>query len=621
MPRRAEVSLIILGKDASRRAMTSVKLGLLGIKRVVFSLRGAFASLGMAMLGRSFIKAGATAENYRLRLEALTGSQEEANKAFAMGSKFAGRVPYEYKDIMGSVTSLMGVMEGGTEEIQKWLPIIADLAAVSGMAIEETTGQIIRMYSAGAASADMFRERGILQMLGFQAGATYSAEKTKEQIVRAWDDIESKFRGAADKLGTSWDGLMSMIGDRWFQFRTMVTDAGLFDVAKSELQSFLDMLETMEKEGKLEQWAQGISDAATGAIGTVRRYGGVVWTVLKAIMTTLLSTVSGAFQFGKGLGHLLEVMFYGVLQAVAWLANQALSLVNTTIRALNIIPGVDIQEVALLDEAGLAQKREEATQKFLEAGDKIVGMLIDMGEKWLDVADAAKEAGKAQEEALKPKKKPPPEPDLIPQRPTMVPEAAEEWVPPDIVLPFWWRLASAMQEVGVGMDGLSNVMSDITHNLLVDFGRAWESAFYKIAEGSGHAGRAFEIAFKNAIASVANALGQFYTAEAIASLGQALKDKDPAAAMAAAKYFAAATIMFALSGTLKGRAARMGGAGGGGAGRAAQDSELLADQRGEATIYIHGGLLDMTDPRQVEAFMKMLNAIQGRRVSIVTVPG
>ena len=112
MGRRAEVSLVVMGKDASKRATSSVRAGLLGIKKAVFSLRGAFVSLGVAMVGKSFFKAGATAEGYRLRLEALTGSQEEANKAFEMGSKFAGRAPFEYEKIMGSVTALMGIMEG-----------------------------------------------------------------------------------------------------------------------------------------------------------------------------------------------------------------------------------------------------------------------------------------------------------------------------------------------------------------------------------------------------------------------------------------------------------------------------------------------------------------------------
>ena len=99
---------------------------------------------------------------------------------FETMSKFAAKVPFEYEKIMSSATALAGVMEGGVDEVEQWMPMISDLAAVSRLSIEETTGQIIRMYSAGAAAADLFRERGITAMLGFQAGARYTAEETRE---------------------------------------------------------------------------------------------------------------------------------------------------------------------------------------------------------------------------------------------------------------------------------------------------------------------------------------------------------------------------------------------------------------------------------------------------------
>jgi len=56
------------------------------------------------------------------------------------------------------------------------------------------------MYSAGAASADLFRERGILAMLGFQAGVTYSAEETRQRLMQAWLEPESKFKGMTGEM-------------------------------------------------------------------------------------------------------------------------------------------------------------------------------------------------------------------------------------------------------------------------------------------------------------------------------------------------------------------------------------------------------------------------------------
>jgi len=91
------------------------------------------------------------------------------------------------------------------------------------------------MYSAGAASADLFRERGILAMLGFQAGVSYSAEETRKKLVEAWTKADSKIRGSTDELAKNWDGMISMISDKWFQFRNLVMDAGVFDELKKYL--------------------------------------------------------------------------------------------------------------------------------------------------------------------------------------------------------------------------------------------------------------------------------------------------------------------------------------------------------------------------------------------------
>ena len=106
--------------------------------------------------------------------------------------------------------------------------MIGDLAAASGLSIQETASQVIRMYSAGAASADMFRERGVLAMMGFTAGVKYSAEETQKMMFEAWNSVDSKFRGVTKELSKTWSGTMSMFSDHWFQFRLMVMDSGPF---------------------------------------------------------------------------------------------------------------------------------------------------------------------------------------------------------------------------------------------------------------------------------------------------------------------------------------------------------------------------------------------------------
>ncbi|MGE0256926.1 MAG: phage tail tape measure C-terminal domain-containing protein [Alphaproteobacteria bacterium] len=248
----------------------------------VNALRLAVLALATGMAGRvaaSFVSAASEAENYRVRLNRLLGSQAEGNRMFKEAADYAGRVPFEYREIMGAATTLAGVMKGGVDEIREWLPLIGDLAAASGLTIEEATGQVVRMLSAGAAAADLFRERGVLAMLGFQAGVTYSTAETRKQLLEEFNRVDSKFRGAADDMGRTWTGLTSMLSDKWFAFRQQVMDAGPFETLKSlvkiALGSFDSDAEAMEERARV--LGERIVDVAWDmAIGTAE-----VWDQVK----------------------------------------------------------------------------------------------------------------------------------------------------------------------------------------------------------------------------------------------------------------------------------------------------------------------------------------------------
>ncbi len=207
-------------------------------KRVAVLLAGAF--LGLKEMVGSFLDAAKVTESYQIRLQALLGSVEEGKRLFKEMSEFASRVPFEFEEIMAGATQLAGVMRGGVDEIKKWMPLIGDLAAVSGLTIQKTIEQVVRMYSAGAAAADLFRERGITAMLGFQAKTQYSAEQTRDMMMAAWTKVDSKFRGVTADLAKSWTGMISMLRDKWFQFRNLVMEAGVFDELKKHLSDIND---------------------------------------------------------------------------------------------------------------------------------------------------------------------------------------------------------------------------------------------------------------------------------------------------------------------------------------------------------------------------------------------
>ncbi len=250
MPGKNKVQIIIEARDMagsvfrevqreSGRAFRAISSEAGRLKRRLTSLHGTLLTLaggyGIAQMATSFLNAARATENYQVRLRVLLGSVEEGNRLFKAMSNYASKVPFTYEEIMGAATQLAGVMKGGVDEIKRWMPLIGDLAAASGLSISETTEQVIRMYSAGAAAADLFRERGITAMLGFQQAVHYSAEETRRMLIKAWEDPASKFRGATNELAKTWDGAMSMMADKWFKLRNMVMKAGVYDELKRQM--------------------------------------------------------------------------------------------------------------------------------------------------------------------------------------------------------------------------------------------------------------------------------------------------------------------------------------------------------------------------------------------------
>lgn len=225
-------------KDGTQQSATAMSkaFNAINFRNLLYGSFGVYAiKRGVEEIGGAFISAASKAENYQVRMKATLRSQSEANRMFSEMASYAAKVPHRYEDVMNAATNLSGVMSGGVNEIKQYMPIIGDLAAVTGMSVDEVTGQVIRMYSAGAASADMFRERGVLAMLGFQAGVSYSAEETRKKLIEAWESPTSKIRGATDELAKNWDGKVSMMSDKWFQFRVNMMDTGMFDVVKKSI--------------------------------------------------------------------------------------------------------------------------------------------------------------------------------------------------------------------------------------------------------------------------------------------------------------------------------------------------------------------------------------------------
>lgn len=254
-------------------AVDKTKKAFSSIKSSIFSLKGALAGLGVGLAVREFVNVGRSVEDLQVRLKGLFGSAQEGAKAFDVMSKFAGRVPFSLEEIQAASGNL-AVVAGNADNLAEILDITGNVAALTGIDFKTAGEQIQRAFSGGIAAADIFREKGVRDMLGFKQGATVTAEETIKAFQRVFGK-GGEFGNQTDELANTFTGTLSMIGDKLFNFKRTVAGAKFFESLKAEADTLNEFL--ADNEVALERLAETIGTVLTAALnlisGTIRTIG------------------------------------------------------------------------------------------------------------------------------------------------------------------------------------------------------------------------------------------------------------------------------------------------------------------------------------------------------------
>ena len=261
-----KVNIDIIAKDKTRMAMATATRGVNNLKNSVFNLKVAFAALGVGFIARDFINTAREIERLKVRFKFLFDTVAEGEKAFAGLLKFAGQVPFSLAEIQRGAANL-AVVSKSADELNEILAITGDIAAASGLDFATTAEQLQRVFSAGINSADLFRERGVREMLGFEAGVQISAEKSKEHIIKAFREGTLAIVGSSIEMANTFDGQLSMIGDKFLTFKTLVMDNQPFDLLKAIV---INANETLEASfGDIENAAKFFGERVVEAFKAV----------------------------------------------------------------------------------------------------------------------------------------------------------------------------------------------------------------------------------------------------------------------------------------------------------------------------------------------------------------
>ena len=295
------LNIDIVARDKTKQALGRVQGALSKVKGAVFNLQSAFVGLGAGLVIRNLVNTGRELENLQVRLKFLLKDTNEGAKAFENMVKFASKVPFSLEEIQAG-SGILATVTDNANDLQKMLEITGNVAAVTGLDFRTTAEQIQRSFSAGIGAADLFREKGVRNMLGFQAGATVSIQST----VQAFEDVfgrNGRFGKATDDLARTFGGTMSMLGDKVFAFKKNLLDAGFFTELKNQ---FGDLDKFLEKNAEqLEKIA--IEIGTNLAQATVTAAKGIKMLAdnfrdLQSALGVLLVALGGTLKIIVGIG-------------------------------------------------------------------------------------------------------------------------------------------------------------------------------------------------------------------------------------------------------------------------------------------------------------------------------
>ena len=211
----AKRKLAALEAVAARSRATFAALGT--TLRVGVGVGLAAVTLGIGKFVKDTFAAGKLTESLQVRFKLLFNSVEEGGRAFQAMSKFAAKVPFSLEAISQGAGNL-AVISKDANELSKILEVTGNVAASTGLDFAITATQIQRAFAGGIASADVFRERGVRAMLGFEAGAKVSIEETRKRFFEVFAN-GGQYSKATKDFENTLEAQVSFVGDAYFKIR------------------------------------------------------------------------------------------------------------------------------------------------------------------------------------------------------------------------------------------------------------------------------------------------------------------------------------------------------------------------------------------------------------------
>lgn len=386
--RRSRRSFSNVGRSLSRLGRRFTGIGAL--------IGAAAATFGAAQFVSASIDAASAVDEFEIRLAALTGSQRIAGQALAELTQFAAGVAPSLRDIIEAAATLGSVALGSAERINVLTRTAVNVAAITGLTLEQASQNLQRTLSAGIGAADLFRERGVraiveaISEIPNLIDAPLATVETALQKVFGPDGV---FGQAGQAFADTLPGALSVTGDALFQLQSAFGEA-LSPVIITLLRDrIIPLFERLTKA--ISNNEARIRDGLVGAFNTLLS---VVRTVLP-LMTDALSITVLVFRTAD---TVVKSIFNSVNQLDAGIARvlNKVFLLSDEGLAANEAAARASQEASNQSERDLLAA-ERAFDDLRTTVDAIVEGLQDINPDGVEAAADAAERAAAQEGALR----------------------------------------------------------------------------------------------------------------------------------------------------------------------------------------------------------------------------
>ncbi len=318
-PARAAMRAIErLGGDGFRRQAERVNRGAVVMARGLGTATGAAVNGGKVMAGYAAAVAGVAAlmvrpaaqfEQLRVQLTNLEGSAQGADRAMKWIETFATKTPLQLEDSVASYAKLKAF---GLDPTNGSLQALVDTMAASGGGAEQLNGLVLALGQAwtkeklqGEEALQML-ERGVpvWDLLGKKLGKNTAelqemaskGQLGRREITLLIEALAERNAGASENMSKTWDGIISNILDHWGRFQRMIMASGVFDYLKARLQLFLDLLNRMAEDGRLQAYADQVARTILSTLEAIWSFGTEVvriWNELLPVIAHVADWLGG----------------------------------------------------------------------------------------------------------------------------------------------------------------------------------------------------------------------------------------------------------------------------------------------------------------------------------------